>query len=205
MSLTTPTTELQAVNQVLATIGESPLESLSDTLPQIGELILETLHRTAREVLSHGWAFNTDYDVTLSPDPATSTISVPEDTLKIDVLFWPGSGVDVISLRGDRLYNSDEGTFEFDDYVRVSLVRALPWDDTPESFRQYVTARTARKIHQQSVGTAGLISLILQDEAQAFRELQRDQSTTRDLSLLTHPASLRFLRRRSNRRSEFYG
>ena len=55
------TTELEAVNTLLHTIGEAPVNSLTGTLPIDATLANNTLSEVSREVQSAGWHWNTFY------------------------------------------------------------------------------------------------------------------------------------------------
>jgi len=76
MSTTNAQIELQAVNEILASVGQAPvtvIETQNITLEdgsQVSEvtnpdvaIILNTLHQVSREVQAEGWTFNTDYKV----------------------------------------------------------------------------------------------------------------------------------------------
>ncbi len=54
MSTVTRTTELEAVNTILSTIGESPVNSLTGTLPVDATTALNVLDEISREVQSAG-------------------------------------------------------------------------------------------------------------------------------------------------------
>ena len=75
--MTTPTlamTEIDAVNQMIVSIGQAPVNSITNT----GILDVETaklaLDTTLRDVLTRGWSFNSDYDYTISPDGSNNII-----------------------------------------------------------------------------------------------------------------------------------
>ena len=67
-SITTRTTELEAVNTMLSTIGEAPVNSLTGSLPTDASMAKNILNEVNREVQSGGWKFNTSYKSTLSRD-----------------------------------------------------------------------------------------------------------------------------------------
>ena len=54
------TTELEAINIMLAAIGEAPINKLTDTLPVDARLAQSTLTEVSKEVQSEGWSFNTE-------------------------------------------------------------------------------------------------------------------------------------------------
>ena len=66
MTVTTRTTELEAVNTILSTIGEAPLNTLTGSLPVDGTTAKNVLSEINREVQSAGWHFNSHYKVDLS-------------------------------------------------------------------------------------------------------------------------------------------
>ena len=70
----TLTTQLEAVNSMLGHIGEAPVDSIAtpSSLPISASTALTILDEVSREVQSDGWHFNTEYDVTLSPDAGNS-------------------------------------------------------------------------------------------------------------------------------------
>ena len=71
-----PTTELEAVNTLLQAIGSSPLAALNSGQPDEASAIA-TLRKAARDVLSMGWQFNSEYGFKLAPS-ATKTFT-PDD------------------------------------------------------------------------------------------------------------------------------
>ena len=66
MSLS-PTTKLEAVNTMLTSIGEQPIQNMNDLAglsdASIAEQILDNV---SRAIQSRGWIFNTDLDVQMS-------------------------------------------------------------------------------------------------------------------------------------------
>ena len=64
MTTLQPTTKLEAVNVMLTSIGEAPVNSLISGLEdaELAETILESVNK---ETQSKGWIFNTDLKVTL--------------------------------------------------------------------------------------------------------------------------------------------
>ena len=68
MSLS-PTTKLEAVNTMLTSIGEQPIQNMNDLAglsdASIAEQILDNV---SRAIQSRGWIFNTDLDVKMPVD-----------------------------------------------------------------------------------------------------------------------------------------
>ena len=82
MTVTTRTTELEAVNTILSTIGEAPLNTLTGSLPVDGTTAKNVLSEINREVQSAGWHFNSHYKVDLSRD-ADNKIPIGTDVLRV--------------------------------------------------------------------------------------------------------------------------
>lgn len=84
--MTTPQrlTKLEAVNILLDTIGETPVNSLTGTLTADVAKAKSTLEEVNKRVQNKGWHFNTKYDYTLTPDAITNHIAIPVNVVKVD-------------------------------------------------------------------------------------------------------------------------
>ena len=70
------TTELEAINIMLAAIGEAPVNTLTGSLPVDVKIAQSTLVEINKSVQAEGWSFNTEIDVTLTPN-ASKEIVLP--------------------------------------------------------------------------------------------------------------------------------
>ena len=98
------TTELEAINIMLAAIGEAPVNTLTGTLPVDVRLAQSTLTEVNKEVQSEGWSFNTEIDVTQQRDSSTQQINLSTDILRIDPNIHQHPTIDAIQ-RGLKLYD----------------------------------------------------------------------------------------------------
>jgi hypothetical protein len=64
------TTELEAVNAMLASIGEAPLDTLDGATQSDVQTAINILRDTTREVQSEGWRFNTEFGFEIAPELA---------------------------------------------------------------------------------------------------------------------------------------
>lgn len=62
------TTELEAVNAMLASIGEAPITTLDGATQSDVQTALNILRDTTREVQTEGWRFNTEFGFEIAPD-----------------------------------------------------------------------------------------------------------------------------------------
>jgi len=178
----TLTTKLEAVNSMLGHIGEAPVTDIStpSTLPISGSTAITVLDEISREVQSEGWHFNTEEDVTLSPDSNNNNkIVLPTDVIEADVV---DSSYDVVP-RGLTLYDRKENTTAFTRDLKVTLVRLLDWDDLPEPARRYITLRSSRVLQGRLVGSRELEALIARDEYIAKSRLERFDAASSDRTI----------------------
>jgi len=132
--------KLNVVNQMLATMGEAPLNSLEDDHTLLGAC-LSTLDDEDKRIQTVGWWFNTE-TVTLNP-MVNQRISVPGDTL-----LWRSKCNREIIKRGDYLYNRDGGTPLFTDPVEGELIRRLDFEILDEIVAAYIAACAVQKFQR---------------------------------------------------------
>ena len=188
MTTQTRTSELEAVNTILSTIGESPLNSLSGSLPVDGTIAKNVLSEVSREVQSQGWHFNTHYKVTLTRDTdnkiplATNIVRVEIDPRKYSKVSY-----DIVQ-RNNELYNlaKNEDTFDTD-FTDVTAVYLLPFDEIPEQAKRYITIRSARIFHDRTLGANTIHKFSQEDEAKSLSILKQAESHTGDYSIFDTP------------------
>ena len=188
MTITTRTTELEAVNTILSTIGEAPLNTLTGTLPVDGTVALNILSEITREVQSAGWHFNTHYKVTLSKD-VNNKIPLATNILRLELDNNRYSKVQYdIVQRDNFLYNLAKNQETFDtSFEDVIIVYLLPFNEIPEQAKRYITIRSARVFHDRTLGASSLHKFSTEDEARALIVLKQAEATTGDYSIFDSP------------------
>lgn len=188
MTTQTRTSELEAVNTILSTIGEAPLNTLSGSLPVDGTIAKNVLSEVSREVQSQGWHFNTHYKVTLSRDTdnkiplATNIVRV-----EIDPRQYSKISYDVVQ-RNNFLYNLAKNEETFDtNFKDVTVVYLLPFDEIPEQAKRYITIRSARIFHDRTLGANTIHKFSQEDEAKSLSILKQAESHTGDYSIFDTP------------------
>ena len=109
-------TELEAVNVLLTTIGEQPVNSLTGTQTTDVTIAQQVLNEVSREVQSQGWHFNTEHNVELVPDAFNKNITVPADTARID------ADAKNVVVRSGKLFDLNERTFVFDSKLKCEII-----------------------------------------------------------------------------------
>jgi hypothetical protein len=188
MTTQTRTSELEAVNTILSTIGESPLNTLSGSLPVDGTIAKNVLSEVSREVQSQGWHFNTHYKVTLSRD-TDNKIPLATNIVRIelDPRQYSKTSYDIVQ-RNNFLYNlaKNEDTFDVN-FKDVTAVYLLPFDEIPEQAKRYITIRSARIFHDRTLGANTIHKFSLEDEAKSLSILKQAESHTGDYSIFDTP------------------
>ena len=188
MTVTTRTTELEAVNTILSTIGEAPLNSLTGSLPVDGTVAVNILSEITREVQSAGWHFNTHYKVTLTRD-TDNKIPLATNILRVELDNNRYSKVQYdIVQRDNYLYNLAKNEITFDtNFEDVTVVYLLPFNEIPEQAKRYITIRSARVFHDRTLGANTLHKFSTEDEARALIVLKQAEATTGDYSIFDTP------------------
>ncbi len=187
-----PTTELEAVNALLSTIGESPVATLLSVLPADAGAALANIRRFSRQLQKTGWSFNSEPGITLLPD-ASGEVRLPANALKVD----PSDPSCAYVQRGGRLYDPVGHTYAIGKQVKADVVFGLPFEDLPETARNFVTVAAARRFQDQFIGDGGLHAFTQKDEQTAWAEFLADEADAADLNVLDASLPSRILRRRS--------
>lgn len=173
-----PTTELEAVNEILAAIGEAPVGTLLGALPIDASTALNRLRSRSRGLQSSGWSFNTDEGYELAVD-GDGRVPVPRNALNVDA-----TETNDIVTRGQYLYDRVNHTFNIGQSVKVDIVRFLPWEDLPQYVRQYLFIATARIFQDQMLGDESLHQYSSQDELTAWAAFLDAESRNADLNVI---------------------
>ena len=183
------TTELEAVNTILSTVGEPPINSFTGTQGADATIARNILTEVSREVQSEGWHFNTLFDQTLNPN-TSNEIVLADEVLRVDNdTLLKNSDLndqrDVIQ-RGNRLFDKTDNTFAFDTAVKATIVYFYPFEEMPEPARRYVTIRASRVFQDRMLGSQKHHMYTRQDEAKALSTLKEFEGDTADRTIFDH-------------------
>lgn len=182
-TVVTPTTELEAVNIMLAVIGESPINSLNSPAVVDAVTAQAVLSEVSRAVQTTGWHFNTEEGVTLTPTMFVGEVQLPANCLRVST-SGASRNRDVVH-RGNRLYDRQNHTYVFTENLTVDMVILLPFNELPEAARYYITIRAARTFQARTVGSETLYQFTAQDEAMALSALKKAEGITGDHNMFT--------------------
>lgn len=158
------TTKLEAVNQMLAGIGQAPAVSLDQANPELSIAEL-TLDQVTREILGEGWHFNTEINYPFAPD-ANGFITVPDNVLSLSDNKTTNNQEYQTVIRQGKLYDKLAHTFEFPIGASVScdVVWLFDFEDLPQPFQAYITQRATRLFAGRVQGSQELVQFNAQDE-----------------------------------------
>ena len=181
--LITPTTELEAVNAILASVGESPVQSLDGDFVD-AELAQNLLTQVSRQVQVQGWSFNTEYDFPLTPNN-DGEITLPSNTLKVTI-----AGEPLLVMRGSKLYDSAQRTYQFPEAKTGTLIIALPFDELPEALRQFLFMRAGRRFQDRLEGDQVLNRFYQQDEIAAWAAFQNYEAEVQQFNVIRQSTTI---------------
>jgi hypothetical protein len=182
-----PQTELDAVNQMLLSIGQAPVNTLEVSNIKDVNIARLTLHNTLREVLTRGWDFNTDEEYTLARD-VNNKVAVPANALKIDPTRPDKHYVERVDPADNvrRLYDRREQTFALTENVDVDIVWFFPFEHLPQAARAYIAHKAGRVFQAGAVGSRILYEYTKERENETLVELERAHLETLDDNLFAH-------------------
>ena len=183
------TTELEAINIMLAAIGEAPVNSLTGQVPVDVRIAQSTLIEVNKRIQSEGWSFNTEIDVTLVRNQTTKQIELSTDILRIDANIHQHPTIDPIQ-RGLKLYDRLNNRYEFDEDLICTVVYFRPFTELTEPARSYINIKAARVFVDRLVSDDALRSYTEQDEIRARAILMETDLANGDHNILRGDPSL---------------
>lgn len=164
-----PLTKLDAVNNLLLSIGQSPVNAL--TVPGVKDVSIAQmiLHDVSRTVQSKGWWFNTDTDYPLSPD-VTGQVAIPVNALQVVPQDTS------ISERAGKLYNTEKRTHTFPTGtpVKCDIRWFFDYETLPQCARDYIQRRAGRVFQANIVASQILYQFTKEMENEALAEMERN-------------------------------
>lgn len=156
---------LEAVNKMLAVVGEPPLINEDDyQLSDEAQQASTELDRVKRTYLARGYKFNTRESVELSPDvngyihvPASAIDVIPENP---NLIIHEGLLMDVTT--SSLLFTKSEN---------VKVIIDYDFDYLPHVLADCILADACLKFQVEKVGDVNISSRLERDKAEALRDL----------------------------------
>ena len=176
-------TELDAINTMLTTIGESPVNSVNASTAdtRIAQLILQEVDRATQ---IKGWNWNTEKDVPLTRN-GSNQIVLSANVVRVDVSRSEYPSVEVVQ-RGNKLWDKKNKTFTFSADLKGEVVSLLPFTDLPEQARYYIVVRSARLFQQRMIGDSTGSAFSAEEETTAYMALNDSEDETADHNIFNN-------------------
>lgn len=178
----TPLTELEAVNEILASIGESPVNTLEH--PTNVDVINCTriLRNINRSIQSKGWTFNKIDSYTLNPDKTTKKIRWLSN-----ILYIVGTSNEKYTKKGDYLFDFDNQTDKFESSITCTVIFLVDFENMPDPMRSYITAKAARAFQVRYLGDSALGEELLRDEQETWAALMEYELDSNNFNMFDVP------------------
>jgi|TARA_B110000902_G_scaffold191889_1_gene217346 hypothetical protein len=186
-------TELEAVNVLLTTIGEAPVNTLDGNQVTDVSIAKQVLNEVSREVQAQGWHFNTEQGVELSPN-ISGDIGIPADTARIDAQDFN------TVIREDKLFNLTDRTFSFASKIKVDIVYYQDFSVLPQQAKKYITTRAARIFSDRLLNSESIHKMTSRDEQRALIDLKEFEGDTGDFNMMDSYSVARVMNRGFNRK-----
>ena len=214
--LTGHMTKLQAVNEMLFTIGERPVNSLASGLAEASQAE-DILDRESRRIQMKGWHCNTLFNHILTPN-SSDQFALPNNTLKVDTINpqfarsnstpSPSAYINV-SMRRDAadtkwlLWDNDNGSETITDITSMSteLVQLLEFANLTTALQIYIWTSAARRFQQGTVGSQALDAFTVEDVLEAMTDAVNEDLENSDANILRDNNHVASIARRYNPRS----
>jgi len=194
--MTTPTTKLEAVNSMLSTIGEAPVNSLTSGLVD-ADTAETILNEVSRSVQAHGWNFNSEPDYTVAADTSGNVV-LPTEILRADlansVTKYRSTKQEYVQ-RGNKMYDKIKHSFNIGTPLKLDVVVLLDFEVCPEVARRYVTVKAARIFQERVVGSDSLSAMNRNDEQEALFALREMEGDNGDYNIFDDYGTTRVLDR----------
>ena len=164
-------TELDAVNSILMSVGETPVNTLTVQSPEV-VIAQNTLRQVCREIQAEGWSYNTENQYPINLDTNNQCI-IPNNVLQLDLnIFEHGKDYDIVRRSDNgvmKVYDKKNHSFTFENCSKLyfDIVWMLDFEDLPQAFKDYITTRASRIASNRMVNSQPSAKLLESDEAAA--------------------------------------
>ena len=184
-------TELDAVNAILMSVGESPVNTLTVQSPDVA-IAQATLRQVCREIQTQGWVYNTENDYPIDLDSNNHCV-IPNNILQLDLNhFRHGNDFDVVRRSDNgimKVYDKIGHSFEFKNVTGGKLYFDVIWmldfEDLPQAFKDYITTRASRIASNRMVNNPQAAKLLESDEALARAAALEYDTSQADYNIFT--------------------
>lgn len=174
-------TTIEAVNTILSSIGDSPVNTIEDPTNVNVINAIRELDKVNRQEQARGWSFNVIPAYTLNVDQNTHMISWATTFLR---LKSPGT---IYTRKGDYVFNFTGQTFYFKNDITVEIIVLVGLEEMPEPMKNYIVAKASYGFQEKYLGDPNLTQGLLADLQEAWVRVQEYETEMNDYNMLTNP------------------
>lgn len=171
-------TTIDAVNRVLSSIGDSPVNTIEK--PKNVNVInaIRILNQISRQEQAKGWSFNINKKYVLNADSETNMITWSSFYLNLK-----GSNGSLVK-KGDFVYNFNTQSFFFPSSVTVEATLLLPLDELPEPMRTFIIDKASVDFQVKYLGDPNLTQMLMQVLKESNKTLNEYEIENTDANIL---------------------
>ena len=181
-------TELQAINQILMSVGQAPVTTFERTNPDVA-IAYDTLLQVTREVQAEGWTYNKEFHYLFTPD-SNSEIPIANNILQLK-LSKNNANMQYDGIRRQgKLYDRIHHRYTWEDHpsgVECDVVWEFDWIDLPEPIQNSIVARAATIVSQRIVGDTAQYEMLQHQEAFARALAMEYETQQGQFTIFGHP------------------
>jgi hypothetical protein len=206
-------TKLQAVNDILWSIGELPVNSLESGLGD-AEIAEAQLDRLSREIQLKGWQVNTTYAATLTKN-ISNQFTLPENTLRVDTSSRRSSRQTSSPIYSSHLnahmkrsaddtkwlmYDGDNNseTWTTPDEMTVDIVKLLEFANLTPALQLFIWTAAAHRFQKGAMGSRVLTQYTAEMVFNAEIQAVQEDSANEDLNVIRDNPHVRSIAYRNN-------
>jgi hypothetical protein len=203
-------TELEAVNEILRSIGETPVQGL-DSGQQDAEQAAEVLHQVSRRIQAQGWYSNTRRGVVLTKN-FTNQFPLGVNVLKVDTVN-PRDRSEAGNQTNSKQYNAvmrreaagskfilydlnnNTETWATPTTLTIDVVEFLPFNDLTPLLQTYIHFAAGHRFQKVSVSSQVLWEFTREDVDEAQLMAVQEDADNEDDSVHRYGATAEVSRR----------
>ena len=168
-------TELDAVNNIIGTLGEAPIDTLEDLTNVDAINALRILQEVSRIEQARGWSFNLIEDFVFNPD-TTDNNRIPWND---NILFLKGEEGTKLVRYGKHMKDLVRNSDYFPQAIHAEVILLIPFEELPEQMRSYIVAKAGFMFQSAYFGDDALSTVInmqVQDTWQHLMDYEMDDN-----------------------------
>lgn len=174
----TALTELDAVNTIIGTIGEAPIDSLEDMTDVDAINAYRILQTIDRQEQARGWSFNMIPSYTLTPEVYTKKIPWNDN-----ILYLKDNHGHKLVRSGNYVLDLNRNSNIFETPIEVEIVLLMPFETLPEAMRSYIVAKASFNFQARYFGDDSLAKITQSEIQDAWQYLQEYEVENNNYSM----------------------